>query len=190
MIPDDAAKKFAALQEYLGRLRALYAKGERPAEAAVVDEIIENFKAIEANVLACAGLQLSGYGDDDERFALSPEGYVRERNNPNFEPDDDDLLRVGDQFGVDACYFRNEVWRVDALDPIRCARVAPPQSERLTTSFEEKYRWVLPVITGVDDSDTNRRVKLIAAALVVGLSGDTMIEAAMDQYHKQLSQSR
>jgi hypothetical protein len=42
----------------------------------------------------------------------------------------------------------------------------------------ERYRWVLPIVSGEDDPDVNKRMGLLGNALASGLTGTAAIDAA------------
>jgi hypothetical protein len=65
------------------------------------------------------GIELSGYADDDERWAETVEEYVAQAHNDHDYVD----LISGDPFAIDCFWTSHEQWRTVSTSPIKCERV-------------------------------------------------------------------
>jgi hypothetical protein len=65
------------------------------------------------------GIELSGYGDDDERWGDTVAQYVEQAANDH---DYDDLIS-GEPFAIACFWHRHEQWRTVSASPIKCERV-------------------------------------------------------------------
>lgn len=71
---------------------------------------------------ATTRIELSGYGDDDERWGDTVEDYVAKASN---DRDYDDLIS-GEPFAIHCFWERHEKWRTVSTSPIKCERVDAP----------------------------------------------------------------
>lgn len=96
---------------------ALFALGKRvlqfdSGEIANADVKSADVLIAESNVEPPpSNLKMSGYGDDDECFGSSILDYVDNKNSI-YDIDDESRLNPGEEFYVDACWYRTEKWRL------------------------------------------------------------------------------
>ena len=89
------------------------------------------------------GIEHSGYGDEDERWADTVEEYVTQAADDH---DYDDLIS-GDPFYIDHFWVRHEQWRTVSTSPIVCERVdaitvARPAEDEAKRQDADRYRYM------------------------------------------------